>query len=185
MAEQQKSQKEEQQKSKKEKEQESRGKQGNTQGDNGSHGRTGMSRARTSGMSRGHGSLDRLRDDFDRLFERLGFPTRFGEQETSWGLEMQENDESVVVRAECPGFDPDDFDVQVRGDQLVLCATHKSDEESEEGFREWSRQDFCRVISLSSAVKTEEVEAKYQNGVLTLKLPKSEESKGRKIPVKG
>jgi len=98
---------------------------------------------------------------------------------------VQENDESVVVRAECPGFEPDDFDVQVRGDQLVLCATHKSEEESEQGFREWTRQELCRVVSLPSGVKTEEVDAKYQHGVLTLKLPKSEESLGRRISVKG
>src|SRR5436309_3032802 len=82
----------------------------------------------------------RLREQFDRLFDQFlpGWPTPWeGGRRDGWGLDLQEDDSTVTVRAEAPGFEPSDFDIQVRGDQLVLRAAHKVEaEEKERGYRE-------------------------------------------------
>jgi HSP20 family protein len=135
-----------------------------------------------------------LRDEFDRMFDRMfdqffrGWPTvaeRSG-NDRRWGLNIHEVDNAVVVRAEAPGFEPDDFDLEVRGDQLILRAGHKAEsEDKERGQREWRQQELYRSLFLPSGVAAEKAEAHYRNGVLTVKLPKTEESKGRRIPIQG
>src|SRR5262245_8888950 len=72
--------------------------------------------------------LYRLHEEFNRLFDQFlpGWPSPWeGSQRDGWGLDLQEDDSAVAVRAEAPGFEPSDFDIQVRGDQLVLRAAHK------------------------------------------------------------
>ena len=91
----------------------------------------------------------------------------------------------MSVRAEAPGFEPSDFDIQVRGDQLVLRAAHKAEaEEKERGYREWRRQEFYQSVPLPAGIDADKVEATYRNGILSVTLPKTEEGKGRRIQVK-
>jgi len=132
----------------------------------------------------------RFREEFDRLFDRF-LPAWFAPEEGfgrggHWGLDVKDDDGSVVVRAEAPGFEPADFDIQVRGDQLVLRAAHKAEaEEKERGYHEWRQQEFYRSVPLSSGIDADKVEAEYRNGILTVKLPKTEQARGRRIQVKG
>jgi HSP20 family protein len=131
-----------------------------------------------------------LRQEFDRLFEQLarGWPAPwagFG-RDWRWDLDVQETDGAVTVRAEAPGFEPGDFDLQVRGDQLILRAAHKAEsEEPEHGYREWRRQELYRSVPMPPGINADKVEAHYRNGVLTVTLPKTEGSKGRHITVRG
>jgi HSP20 family protein len=132
--------------------------------------------------------LTRFRAEFDRLFDDIfrgwgGLPAWSSEREPGWGLDVEDKDDKVVVRAEAPGFEPGDFDLQVKDNQLVLCAC-QSDEKEEEGGRQWHQQELYRSIPLPMGVDTERVDAQYRNGVLTVTLPKTEEGKSRKIEVK-
>jgi HSP20 family protein len=134
------------------------------------------------------GQLARVRDEFDRLFDQisrgwLGIPTGRGET-SGWGLDMREDENNVTIRAEAPGFEPGDFDIQVRGDQLVMSATSRSEEE-EEGSRGWQRHEFYEMVVLPSGVAANKVKATYRQGVLTVTLPKSEEMKANRINVEG
>jgi HSP20 family protein len=138
----------------------------------------------------GFPSLFRLRDEFDRLFDQFfrGWPTMWEPtgHDYRWDLDVQDNDDAVVVRAEAPGFEPGDFDLEVRGDQLVLRAEHKAQsEEKERGYREWRRQEFYRSVPLPAHVDPNKVEASYRNGVLNVSLPKTEHAKAKRIEVKG
>jgi HSP20 family protein len=132
----------------------------------------------------------RIRSEFDRLFDRL-LPTWFGPEESlnrnnHWALDVEEEEGKVVVRAEAPGFEPSDFDIQVRGDQLLLRAAHRSEShEKERGFHEWHRQELYRSITLGGGIDADKVEADYHNGILTVTLPKTEQARGRRIQVKG
>jgi len=133
----------------------------------------------------GWGSFARLRDDFDRLFDQfsrgwLGFPPTAWNN--GWGFDVQEDDDRVLVRAEAPGFEAGDFDIQVRGNQLVMCACRGS-EERDEGYRGWQRSEFHESITLPVAVDAEKVKAGYRNGMLTITLPKTEAAKARRIAV--
>jgi HSP20 family protein len=132
--------------------------------------------------------LGRLRSEFDRVFEDFfrgwgGLPAWSQQQEPGWGLDVEDQEDKIVVRAEAPGFEPDDFDLQVRDDQLVLCAC-QSEEKEQEGGRQWHQQKLYRSIPLSSNIDAEHVDAQYRNGILTVTLPKTEEGKSRRIEVK-
>jgi HSP20 family protein len=73
--------------------------------------------------------------------------------------------------------------VQVRNNQLVLCAC-QSEESRQDGGRQWHQQELYRSVPLPSAIDAEHVDAQYRNGVLTITLPKLEQEKGRRIEVK-
>lgn len=89
-----------------------------------------------------------------------------------------------MVRAEAPGFEPSDFDLQIRGNELVCqCDNQERGRRKDKGYREWRRQEFQRAVTLPSAVDADKVEATYRNGILTLTLPKTEKTKGRRIEV--
>jgi HSP20 family protein len=130
----------------------------------------------------------RLRSEFDRLFDEFfrGWPGTVmlpEETESRWGLDVREQDDKVVIRAEAPGFEPNDFDIQVRNNQLQLCAC-QSKESRDEGEQQWSRQELFWSVPLPTEVDTERVDAQYRNGVLTVTLPKTEDTKARRIEVK-
>ncbi len=134
----------------------------------------------------------RLREEFVRLFDRyargwLGVPAGVWEAGwRGWGLDVWEDDNAVVVRAEAPGFEPSDFDLQVRGDQLILRAAHKAEaEDKDRGYREWRRQEFYRTVPLPAGVDPDKVKANYRHGVLMVTLPKTETGKPRRITVEG
>jgi HSP20 family protein len=130
----------------------------------------------------------RMREEFNRLFDRM-LPAWAGpgqaEWQQGWNLDVEEDQDKVEVRAEAPGFEPSEFDIQVRGDQLVLHAAHSSEEEEKErGSRVWQRQEFYRSVPLPSSVNPDKVEATYRNGILSVTMPKTEEARGRRIEVK-
>lgn len=128
----------------------------------------------------------RLREEFSRLFDPF-FSGGLMEmpRPQGWGLNVDENDREVIVNAEAPGFEPQDFDIQVQGDHLVLSGSkHTETEEKEGGHHEWRQQELYRSLTLPHGVAADKVEAEYHNGILTIKLPKTEESKGRRIEVK-
>jgi HSP20 family protein len=118
---------------------------------------------------------------FDRVFGR--WPEVF---EANWpmvyGLGIEETDEAVIVRAEAPGFEPGDFDIEVRGDMLKIAAKHEVKAAGKEEPTVERRLE--RMVTLPAGVVVEKVEATYRHGVLELRLPKIEPIKARKIEVK-
>jgi len=136
--------------------------------------------------------LRRLHDEIDSIFEQffgggLGF-AEWGGFPRPWGVDVEEADNEIRVRAEAPGFEPKDFDVQINGNMLTIRAEHQQQNEvNEGGVRTWQRHfgQFQRSIPLSGPVDAEKVEANYRNGVLELRLPRTEQAERRRIEVKG
>jgi len=121
-----------------------------------------------------------LDDWFNEVFGR--WPTLYEEGILSdFGLEVEETDEAVTVRTDAPGFEPADFNIEVKGEVLRIVAERKVPAEGKEPTVERSMR---RAMTLPAAVIPEKVEAKYHNGVLELHLPKAEPIKARKIEVK-
>jgi HSP20 family protein len=90
------------------------------------------------------------------------------------------------VQVELAGMKKEDFDISLQDDMLTISGERKSESEKREGesFRsERSFGAFSRSITLPSPVKAEEVKATYEDGVLTVTLPKAEEAKPKKIQV--
>ncbi len=132
-----------------------------------------------------------LREAMDRLFAESyvrpwGVPARLGEA----GLlpvDMYETEESVVIKAAVPGMNPDDLDISIAGDTVTIRGeTRREDETSEDGYhrRELYYGSFCRSLPLPTQVMAEDAEAVFENGMLTLTLPKAEEVKPKSIKIK-
>jgi HSP20 family protein len=133
-----------------------------------------------------------LREEMDALFDRFlgrwpmawepgGLPERF------WDVDVQEADDEIVVQAEAPGFEPNDFDIHVSGNTLTIQAEHKEEaEEKEEGYHRWEHRygRFQRSIPLSTAIDADRVQARYHSGVLEVHLPRTQPSPRRRIEVK-
>lgn len=131
-----------------------------------------------------------FRDPFERLLEPFhrGWMSPFEGscREWHWSLDVRENDDSVLVRTEAPGFEPEDFDIQVHGDELSVRAAHAEDkDEGDGGRRAWRSEDYCRTVTLPAAVDPDKVEAEYRNGVLLVTLPKAAGARSRRITVRG
>ena len=125
-------------------------------------------------------------DDFwNRFFEEMPLAER------AWGwspsVDISETDGNVQIKAELPGLEAKDIDVDVSGDMLTLRGEKKMEEEKEEEryyYRERYSGSFQRSFRLPSGVESDKVDAEFKNGVLTINIPKSEESKQKKIEIK-
>jgi HSP20 family protein len=138
--------------------------------------------ARAGGME----SFHRLREEFDQMLNNFftGLAAPWNGGRGGWGLDIDEKDDQIVVHADAPGFEPGDFDLQVRGHQLILRASQEGKADKEEGASEWRRRELYKSVTLPADVDSERVEAAYRNGVLTITLPKTERSKAKQIPVR-
>jgi len=97
------------------------------------------------------------------------------------------DDERLVLTSEIPGMVADDLEVTVHGRNLTLKGTRRTPELAEgEAFTVHERElgEFSRSLTLPYEVESEKVDALYTNGVLTLKLPRVERDKPRKITIK-
>jgi len=97
------------------------------------------------------------------------------------------SENEVIVTSEMPGVDPADVDLSVNGDILTIKGTRKPQELSEG--QKWHRRErgqgnFYRTVQLPFNVESSKVNADYAKGVLTVKLPRAEADKPRKITVK-
>ncbi len=133
--------------------------------------------------------LTLFRDEFDSLLERMfrRFPFALDEWQpgASWGFEMQEDDKEYVFRAEAPGFEADDFDVQVQGNVLTISAEKKQEagERKGNGYA-YSERKLQRSVTLPAGADTKDIQARYHNGILELTLQKLPQAQGRRITVK-
>jgi HSP20 family protein len=128
-----------------------------------------------------------LRRTVDRLFDNVN-PDREW-QPMQWGLavDVAENKDDFVVKASIPGINPEDLDVSYADNTLTIKGEIKSDNEYKEDqyhLRERRFGSFARSISLPTKIKGDAIDASYQNGVLTLRLPKAEEVKPKRIAIK-
>jgi HSP20 family protein len=160
---------------------------GRNGGEGGAH-RAMTPSSQSRSLRSGGWPLSRLRSEFDRIFDDFfrgwgGLADWPQQRESRWDLDVEDAEDKVIVRAEAPGFEPNDFDLQVRDDQLVLCAC-QSEETTEDGGRQWHQQELYRSIPLPAGIDAEHVDAQYRNGILTVTLPKTEKSHSRKIDVK-
>lgn len=131
-----------------------------------------------------------LRRTVDRLFDHtVGSQGEEWTQPGTWGLAMdvKENKDDFLVIASVPGIDPDDIEITYSDDTLCIKGETKTDREENEGdyhLRERRYGSFARSIRLPNKVKADAIEAAYDKGVLTLRLPKAEESKPKRISIK-
>jgi HSP20 family protein len=130
-----------------------------------------------------------LREMMDRLFED-SFVRPWGfvasPNMADLAIDMYETKDDVVVKAALPGVDPEDVDLTISGDTLVIKGETKQENESKDQDyirRERRYGSFVRSVTLPASLKADQAEAKFENGVLTLRIPKSEKSKPKSIKI--
>lgn len=117
-------------------------------------------------------------------------PFEWRMQEFSPSIDVIDEEKNIRVQAEVPGMNPEDLDVTVTRDAVIVKGEKKSERDEErQGLRYSERTfgSFERVIPLPADVETDKIEARFKNGVLDIIMPKSEQllKESRKIPIRG
>jgi HSP20 family protein len=131
-----------------------------------------------------------LRDAVNRLFEdsfiRPGaWPLPFDGGSLSVPADVIETKDSVVVKLSAPGVKPEDIDIAVVGDTLTIKVRRRAKQFEEGSYIRKERRfgSFQRTFSLPASVASDKSKAEFENGVLTLTLPKTEAAKPKSIKV--
>ena len=130
----------------------------------------------------------RLQRELEKL-ARLGAPVEKEierELKLIMPVEMYETPEELVVRVELPGVKKEDIDISVRDNYLIIKAEKREEvEENREHVHIAERVygKFERVIPLPADIDTENVKAKYENGILEIRFPKKSAVKEKKITI--
>ena len=130
-----------------------------------------------------------LREAMDRLFDDA-FTRPLSLKDGGWSapaVDMYQTDDEVVVKAALPGFKANDVQINITGDVLTLRGEMKHQEEKKDKawhIREHRWGSFERSIALPTEVTADKAVADFENGILTITLPKAEEVKPKTITVK-
>lgn len=130
----------------------------------------------------------RIRHEFNELAERMfrdwpGLTGGMHDSNWGWSFDVEDQNGKYVVRAEAPGFEASDFDVQINGNQLVIRAERQSTTDDNGGMQT-SRRSLHRSIVLPDVADIEKADARYQNGILELQLPKTPSATAKRVTVK-
>jgi HSP20 family protein len=129
-----------------------------------------------------------LQEQFNRVFGDVVGRTGEESNLTPWAPEVDiyETENELVVKADLPDVNPQDLDIRVENNILTIRGERKFDKKvNEDNYLRIERSygSFSRSFSLANSVKSEAIKADYQNGVLTLSIPKREEAKPKQIKV--
>jgi HSP20 family protein len=132
--------------------------------------------------------LDSLQSDVNRLFD--GFFGRNASPSTGrrWipAMDLVETDDHLVLRADLPGIDRDDIAIEVKDNVLTIAGERRDQhEEKDEGFHRVERSfgRFSRSLDLPGEIAADKVDAKFDRGVLEVRIPKPEERKPTRIEI--
>jgi len=123
----------------------------------------------------------------DRLFEEAFRPSRFWAAEATVPVDMYQTPEAVVVKAALPGVKPEEVEITITGNTLTIKGEVKAEQEVKREdyiYQERHYGGFSRSLTLPTGLQVDKAEAVFENGILTLTIPKAEEVKPKTIKVK-
>jgi HSP20 family protein len=139
------------------------------------------------------GNLQSFQDEMNRLFNQFfrgGTGEEAGGGVRTWTppVDLYETDDALILKAELPGVSKDDVSIEIHQNTLVLRGQRKHEAEvKEENYHRIERAygTFQRSFMLPTLVDQEHVQATYHDGVLELRLPKSEAAKPKRVAITG
>lgn len=138
----------------------------------------------------GHTTIHRLREEMDHLFDNF-----FGPAAGQWragagfargypAMNVWEDEQNLYAEAEVPGLTMEDLEVYVVGNDLTIRGLRRENDQHTYHRRERGVGQFERVLPLSVPIDAGKVEAQLANGILTVRMPKAEAARPRRIEVK-
>jgi len=127
-----------------------------------------------------------LRDALDRYFEENLENTAPTEREFTLAVDVRADDDAFIIRALVPGLETDDLNIEILNNTVTIRGEFKPFDEDTSKYLscELPVGRFTRTITLPVDVDSSKAEASLRNGVLTLRVPKSEEHKPKSIKIK-
>lgn len=129
--------------------------------------------------------IETLRRQFDRIFDDFTNLTQ-GDTEQGWSpaIELKDAGDTLVLRAQLPGLDAKDLDVQVTREAVALSGEYRYEQKTEDKNlykSEFRYGKFQRVVSLPIAIQNDKIQAEYKDGILSLTLPKVVEAQNKVV----
>jgi HSP20 family protein len=135
--------------------------------------------------------IDKLRRDIDRLFDRLwddfGVPLSTRIEREIPSIDLSETEDTLIIRAEVPGINPEDLEISITDNILTIRGEMKQvDNEKRADYHRMERRYgyFSRTLQLPCKIVTENVQATYKKGVLSIVMPKCEQVSAPVIRIK-
>jgi HSP20 family protein len=150
----------------------------------------------TTAITRWTPETDLFRNRLDRMFNQMlqdvwgaQVPTTEGVTSRAWlpPVDIREREDALVFSAELPGLTKEDIDITLENNVLTIAGERKFEKETKgEEFHRLERSygHFTRSFTLPSSVRTDKVDANFDNGVLHISLPKQENAKPKKISIR-
>ncbi|WP_088892959.1 Hsp20/alpha crystallin family protein [Leptolyngbya ohadii] len=130
--------------------------------------------------------METLRRQMDRVFDEMGTPSEY-----TWtpAIELHSSDEALTLKAQLPGMNPKDINVEVTREAVALSGEYRSEQQSENISRvnngrvksEFRYGKFHRIVPLPVAVQNNQVQAEYKDGILILTLPRVTEARNQVV----
>jgi HSP20 family protein len=132
--------------------------------------------------------LDSLQGDMNRLFDRFFEGRAPNGVSRRWipAMDLVETEDHLVLRGDLPGMTEDDVDIEIKDNVLTVSGERKSEsEEKGEGYHRVERAfgSFSRSLTLPQGIDPGKVEAKFENGVLEVQIPKPAEAKPTRVQI--
>lgn len=130
--------------------------------------------------------MESLRSQMDRMFDELAGLNRQSSTDWTPAIEIQDREDSLVLRAEIPGVEAKDLDIQVAREAVAISGEHRYENKAQEqGFfrTELRYGSFQRTIPLPVAVENNQVQAEFKDGILRLTLPKAQEARHKVVKI--
>ena len=131
--------------------------------------------------------METLRHQMDKMFDEIaGLNREMTTKTWSPAVELEDTNDNLILRAEVPGLEGKDLDIQVAREAVSIAGETRYENKSEErGYlrSEFRYGKFQRTIPLPTAIKNDQVKAEFKNGILILTMPKAEEAKNKVVKI--
>ncbi len=136
--------------------------------------------------------LASFRDEVNRVWSDAlsHWPNQGFWRGSGWvpAVDVHETEDDVVITAEVPGINREDIDISVSGDTVTISGRSGEEAAEEDKSRRYFRRErywgeFARTVQLPTEVDAARSKAVFQNGILTVTMPKSEQARTKKIPI--
>jgi HSP20 family protein len=130
--------------------------------------------------------METLRHQMDKMFDELAVANRDMTKNWSPAVELEDTNDYLILRAEVPGIEGKDLDVQVGREAVAIAGETRYENKTEErGYlrSEFRYGKFQRTIPLPAPIKNDQVKAEFKNGILTLTMPKADEAKNKVVKI--